>query len=66
MAIDIVKDRVSKEVDNDAWNRIYLYCMKNGLRLVPNRLCPPLTITSEELHRALDILEDGIKTETKK
>ncbi len=65
-AIDIVKDRVTKEVDNDAWNRIYLNCMRNGLRLVPNRLCPPLTITSEELHRSLDILEEGIKTETKK
>ena len=62
--IDIVKDKKSKEPDAKAWERIYLRCMKNGLRLVPNRICPPLTITSPQLHSALDILEHAIKIET--
>ncbi|NQT60011.1 MAG: aspartate aminotransferase family protein [Bacteroidetes bacterium] len=61
--IELVKDKITKEVDNEAWNRVYLYCMKHGLRLVPNRICPPLTITSDQMHTSLDILEEGLKKE---
>jgi len=62
--IDLVVDRKSKKVDHDAWTRVYHSCLRKGLRLVPNRICPPLTITSEELHRSLDILEESIQEET--
>jgi len=62
--IEMVKDKVTKEPDHDAWNRVYLDCMKHGLRLVPNRICPPLTITSEQMHTALDIMETSIQKET--
>ena len=58
--IELVKDKKTKEPYSDAWDQIYKKCMHNGIRLVPNRICPPLNITSEQLHHGLDVLEDAI------
>ena len=58
--IELVKDPISKEPFDAAWTPIYQKCMANGLRLTPNRICPPLIITSAQLHRGLDILEKAI------
>jgi 4-aminobutyrate aminotransferase-like enzyme len=34
--------------------------LRNGVRIVPNRICPPLVITSAQLHRGLDVIEKAI------
>lgn len=59
--IELVKDKKTKEPYGQAWDEIYKKCMYNGVRLVPNRICPPLSITSGQLHHGLDIIEDAIK-----
>ncbi|MEA1951831.1 MAG: aspartate aminotransferase family protein [Planctomycetota bacterium] len=59
--IELVKDKRSKEPYGEAWDEIYKKCMSSGVRLVPNRICPPLNITSEQLHHGLDVIEDAIK-----
>jgi 4-aminobutyrate aminotransferase/(S)-3-amino-2-methylpropionate transaminase len=59
--IELVKDKTTREPYDAAWAPIYKKCMANGVRLVPNRLCPPLVITREQLHRGLDVMEQAIK-----
>jgi 4-aminobutyrate aminotransferase-like enzyme len=59
--VELVKNQQTKEPFPEAWGVIYKKCMSNGVRLVPNRICPPLNITSEQLHHGLDIIEDAIK-----
>jgi len=59
--IELVKDKKTKEPDQNSWESIYEICLSNGVRLVPNRICPPLTITAEQLHHGLDIIEDAIR-----
>jgi len=59
--IELVKDKRTKEPDDTAWNKVYKKCMTSGVRLVPNRICPPLNITSGQLHHGLDVIEDAIK-----
>lgn len=59
--IELVKNKKSKEPLDQAWNEIYIKCMTEGVRLVPNRICPPLNITSGQLHHGLDIMENAIK-----
>jgi len=58
--IELVKDQKTKEPFGEAWTPIYQECMRNGVRLVPNRICPPLVISSEQLHRGLDVMEAAI------
>ena len=60
--IEIVTDKKTKEHHPTAWDSIYIECLKNGVRLVPNRICPPLNITSEQLHRGIDVMEEAIKS----
>lgn len=59
-AIELVKDKKTKEPNGQLWNEIYQKCMCNGVRLVPNRICPPLNITSQQLHHGLDVMEQAI------
>lgn len=59
--IELVKDPKNKTPHPEAWDKIYKMCMRNGLRLVPNRICPPLCITRGQLHHGVDILEAAIK-----
>jgi 4-aminobutyrate aminotransferase/(S)-3-amino-2-methylpropionate transaminase len=58
--LELVKDKKTKTPHPDAWDKIYHECMVNGVRLVPNRICPPLVITAAQLHRALDVIEQAI------
>jgi 4-aminobutyrate aminotransferase len=65
--IDFVKDRKTKEYENEGRNKILLECLKRGLALLgcgssTIRLIPPLCITEEQTKIGMDILEDGIKT----
>ena len=59
--IELVKDKTTKEPYDQAWDEIYKNCMRNGVRLVPNRICPPLNISSKQLHHGLDVMEAAIK-----
>lgn len=59
--IELVKDKKTKAPYPEAWKEVYVRCMKNGVRLVPNRICPPLNITAEQLHHGLDVMEAAIK-----
>ena len=52
--IELVKDKKTKEPLDSAWGPIYQSCLRNGVRIVPNRICPPLIITSAELHHGLE------------
>lgn len=38
--IELVKDKKTKEPYVGGWDQVYLQCLKNGVRLVPNRICP--------------------------
>ena len=59
--IELVKDQRTKEPYESAWIAINRKCLENGVRLVPNRICPPLIITSAQLHRGLDVIEQAIR-----
>jgi 4-aminobutyrate aminotransferase-like enzyme len=59
--IELVKDKTTKEPHKEAWDSIYQICLDNGVRLVPNRICPPLVINKRQLHRGLDVMEDAIR-----
>lgn len=58
--IELVKDKKTKEPNGEAWGPIYRDCMRNGVRIVPNRICPPLFITSAQLQHGLDVIEKAI------
>lgn len=64
--VELVKDRATKEKGIDEAERILYYSLENGLSFKISggnvlTLAPPLTIEVDDLHRALDILEDGFK-----
>lgn len=68
--IELVKDRNTKEKAVEAAEKIMYCCLKKGLSYKISggnviQLCPPLTITREELDRALNIL-DGCLTKIRK
>ena len=54
-------------VDAKGANRLAAHCLKNGVLVLTAgtygnvvRLLMPLTITDEEYHQALQVLEDGL------
>lgn len=64
-AIELVKDRASKEKANAKASKLLYHCLENGLSLKVSdgnviSLYPPLTINMEELDKALDILEAAL------
>jgi 4-aminobutyrate aminotransferase len=66
-AIELVKDRVSKERAIHEAEQIMYYCMHNGLSFKVSKgnvlqLSPALTIKHNELEDALSILEDAFET----
>ena len=66
LGIELVKDRKTKEKAVDEAEKILYYCLENGLSFKISQgnvltLAPPLIITEEELERAMDIVESGIK-----
>ncbi|MFI3314932.1 MAG: aspartate aminotransferase family protein [Rikenellaceae bacterium] len=66
--VEIVKDRVSREGDNDKASRIFYSCLKDGLSFKLSSgsvitLAPPLIITQEQLDESLTILERAINRE---
>ncbi|MEM1742094.1 MAG: acetyl ornithine aminotransferase family protein [Desulfurococcaceae archaeon] len=66
-AIEIVKNKKSKEPDVDKRNKIINNAIKKGLVLLPCgknsiRIIPPIVITYEEAETGLRILEEAIKS----
>ncbi len=66
--IEIVCDKVTKDPDCDAAERIYYRCLDNGLSFKISAgnvltLSPPLTISAQDLETALCIVETAIAAE---
>jgi 4-aminobutyrate aminotransferase-like enzyme len=59
--IEFVTDKKIKHPQPTAWDVVYKDCLRNGLRILPNRVRPPLSITKAQLHKGLDILKNDIK-----
>lgn len=69
--VDLVTDRISKNRAFLEAERVMYYCLENGLSFKVSQgnvinLCPPLTITVEDLNRALDILDEALSKITPK
>jgi 4-aminobutyrate aminotransferase len=65
--VELVKDRTTKERASDEAEKVMYNCMENGLSFKVSQgnviqLSPPLIITKEEAAKALDILENAIKS----
>ena len=63
--IELVTNRVTKEKAISAAEKIMYTCLQNGLSFKVSQgnvlqLCPPLTITREQLKQALEIIEQAI------
>ncbi len=64
-AIELVKDRFTKEKANEEAEWIMYHCLQNGLSFKISQgnvlqLCPPLIISRSELIIAIDIIEHAI------
>ena len=68
--VELVKDKESKAPADELGNRVTSACMERGLHMnivqLPGmggifRIAPPLTISEDELHAGLDILEASLK-----
>jgi len=65
ITFEIVKNRVSKEKDDEFTEKILYYCLKNGLSFkLSNGNCitwhPPLIVTRQQLAFAFNLLEEAI------
>lgn len=65
IAIELVKDRVTKKRDSQLRDRVVAHCFKRGLLLLgcgPNsiRFAPPLTVKRREIDRALEIIREAL------
>jgi 4-aminobutyrate aminotransferase/(S)-3-amino-2-methylpropionate transaminase len=67
VAMEVVKDRVSREPDPQLTTAILHRCHDRGLAILKAglydnviRLLPPLTISDDELRHGLDILEESV------
>jgi 4-aminobutyrate aminotransferase len=69
MGIELVRDRNTMEKHSDAADRVMYECLRKGLNLKVSMgnvlmLTPALTITREQMERALQILDASIATVT--
>jgi 4-aminobutyrate aminotransferase len=65
-AIEFVMDRNSRDVFPDLRNQVVLECFKRGLLVLgcgesAIRFCPALTVSEEQIERAVSIMSDAIK-----
>ncbi len=64
-AIEFVKDRDSRDAHPDARNQVVLECFRRGLLVLgcgesAIRFCPALTVSEDQIKRAVSILYDAI------
>lgn len=69
MAVEFVKDRVTKEPAKDEIKAVIQACNRNGLVVLDSgvrgnniRFLMPLCITDEQIHYGLDIIENAIRS----
>lgn len=69
LAVELVKDRASKEPNPDAAKALVKFCYERGVIILTAgsygnciRLLFPLIITDEQLAEAFDVLEEGLKS----
>ena len=67
LAIELVKDRATKERASDEAERVMYAALERGLSFKVTQgnvltLTPPLTITTEQMDHALDIIEACLQT----
>ncbi|MFI5345816.1 MAG: 4-aminobutyrate--2-oxoglutarate transaminase [Elusimicrobiota bacterium] len=67
MALELVKDKSTKEAFPDGAKRLVKHCYERGVVILTAgtygnciRLLPPLAITDDQLAEALSVLEDGL------
>jgi 4-aminobutyrate aminotransferase len=65
IGIELVKDRKTRERASEAAEKVMYLALKKGLSFKVTMgniltLTPPLTITRQEMDRALDILEESL------
>jgi 4-aminobutyrate aminotransferase/(S)-3-amino-2-methylpropionate transaminase len=68
MAIELVKDRTTREPAADEVLEVVRYCaehgvltMRSGLYANCIRLLMPLVITDDQLHEGLDVLDEALR-----
>ena len=66
LGLELVKDRETKEPDNDLAEVVMYRALDAGLSFKTTMgnvltLTPPLTVTADEMVRALDIIEQAIQ-----
>ncbi|GGG82233.1 aspartate aminotransferase family protein [Parapedobacter pyrenivorans] len=66
--VELVKNRETKAPDAALAERVLYHCLGRGLSFKVSggnvlSLYPPLVITEDELHRALDILDDAFRSQ---
>lgn len=68
LAIELVKDRTSKEAFPEGAKKLVKYCYEHGVVILTAgtygncvRFLPPLAITDEQLAEALEVVESGLK-----
>ena len=66
IALELVKDKATKEPDKDSVGKIIRYCLEKGVIILSAgifsnciRFLPPLVITDEQLAYVLDTLEEA-------
>ncbi|MEM0074362.1 MAG: aminotransferase class III-fold pyridoxal phosphate-dependent enzyme, partial [Candidatus Micrarchaeaceae archaeon] len=67
LAIELVKDKSSKEPAHKERNEIIKNCFMNGLVLLPAgvssiRIIPPITMSNENIEKGISILESAVKS----
>ncbi len=67
--VEIVKSRSTREADNACAERIYYTCLNGGVSFKISQGCvltlsPPLTISREDLDKALDVVVGAIKQQS--
>ncbi len=67
IGVELVKDRHSKEPAVEESAKIRFEALKRGVMLLPGggssiRLCPSVTITSEQIEKVIDVLDESLKT----
>ena len=68
LGVEIVKDRMTREENHEAAERIFYRCLEGGVSFKISQGCvltlsPPLVISREDLDRALDVVEQAIDHE---
>ena len=73
IAVELVKDKVTKEPDKEDVGKILSYCLQKGIIIISAgifsnciRFLPPLVITDDQLNYVLDTLEEAFTSIIKK